>query len=78
MDPTEIAAALGEVGARYIDRLLIADGPRVVVIDDVHWIDPSSAGMVDLLVATAAVRPLVVIATMRPGAEPVVGRPCRA
>jgi class 3 adenylate cyclase len=70
VDPTEIAAALGEVGARYIDRLLISDGPRVVVIDDVHWIDPSSASIVALLVATAEVRPLIIIATMRPGPEP--------
>ena len=37
-------------------RSSTTDGPRVVVLDDVHWIDPSSAGMVELLVATAARR----------------------
>ena len=66
-DPTEIAAALGEVATAYINGTLAADGPRVIVLDDVHWLDASSVGMVELLVATAAVRPLVILATTRPG-----------
>ena len=36
-----------EVADRYVERLLTLDGPRVVVIDDLHWLDPSSVGMVD-------------------------------
>jgi adenylate cyclase len=69
-DPTEAVAALAETATAYIDRLMKADGPRVVVVDDVHWIDPSSGGMVEILVEEAAVRPLVVIVTMRPGVPP--------
>ena len=38
-DPSEIAAMLGEVAGRYIERVLDTDGPRVVVLDDLHWLD---------------------------------------
>ena len=69
-DPAETASALTDVATAYLNGLLITDGPRVVVLDDVHWIDLSSAGMVEIVVATAARRPLVVIATMRPGHDP--------
>ena len=69
-DPAETTVILGEVGMAYLDRLLEADGPRVVVLDDVHWIDTSSQGFLELLVSSAADRPLVVIATMRPGPMP--------
>ena len=44
VDPPAVAAALVEVAGRYIERLLEIAGPRVVVIDDLHWLDPSSAG----------------------------------
>ena len=40
---------LTEVAERYVGRLLETSGPRVIVIDDLHWIDHSSSGMVDLL-----------------------------
>lgn len=69
-DPTETAAILGEVGTAYMQKLLEMDGPRVIVLDDVHWIDTSSVGFVELLVSAAAAWPLVVIATMRPGSDP--------
>ncbi len=69
-DPAETAAVLAEVATSYIDRLVATDGPRVVVVDDVHWVDPSSAGMVELLVRAAATQPIVVLATMRPGPAP--------
>jgi adenylate cyclase len=69
-DPAETAATLAEVATAYVDRLIAADGPRIVVLDDVHWLDTSSAGMAELMVRTAAFRPLVVLATMRPGQAP--------
>ena len=69
-DPAETAAILGEVGIAYIERLLEMDGPRVVVLDDVHWIDTSSVGLLELIVSTAAARSLVLVATMRPGPLP--------
>lgn len=69
-DPAETTAVLAEVAERYIDRLLAASGPRVVVIDDLQWLDPSSDGMVELLVDRTATRPLVVLAASRPGSVP--------
>ena len=69
-DPTETTAALAEVAERYIDRLIESSGPRVVVIDDLQWLDPSSDGMVELLVDRTATQPLVVLAASRPGSAP--------
>jgi adenylate cyclase len=70
-DPTAVTATLTEVAARYIDRLLETAGPRVVVIDDHHWMDPSSVGLVEILVDRAARERLVVLAGTRPGPLPV-------
>jgi adenylate cyclase len=69
-DPAEVAAALLEVAARYVDRLMTTGGPRVVVIDDLHWLDPSSIGMVDLLADATAHHPLVLLVGSRPGHLP--------
>jgi class 3 adenylate cyclase len=69
-DPAEVAAALTEVAERYIGRVLETSGPRVIVIDDLHWIDHSSRGMVELLVTRTATLPLVILAAMRPGPPP--------
>ncbi len=69
-DPGEVSAALAEVASRYIDRLLAVTGPRVVVIDDLQWLDPSSVGMVDLVIERCASHPLVVLAASRPGPLP--------
>jgi class 3 adenylate cyclase len=69
-DPVETATILTEVAAAYVQRMLDTDGPRVVVLDDLHWLDTSSTSMVELLVLTAAAQPLVVLATTRPGMVP--------
>jgi class 3 adenylate cyclase len=69
-DPSEVAAMLTEVAVRYIDQLLVTGGPRVVVVDDLHWLDPSSVGMVELLVAKTGEHPLVILAGTRPAALP--------
>jgi adenylate cyclase len=69
-DPAEVSAGLADVAAQYIDRLLASTGPRVVVIDDLQWLDPSSEGMVDLVVDRCAHHPLIVLAAARPGSLP--------
>jgi adenylate cyclase len=69
-DPAEVAATLVDVGAAYLDRLLETTGPRVVVIDDLHWLDPSSSGMVELLIERTTAHPLLVLAASRPGTMP--------
>ena len=75
-DPAEVSAALGEVAVLYLTSLLESAGPRVVVIDDLHWLDASSAGMVDILIGMTATYPLLVLAGARPGDLPDwAGRP---
>jgi adenylate cyclase len=69
-DPGDVSAALADVAARYVDRLLGSTGPRVIVIDDLQWLDPSSEGMVDLVVDRCARHPLIVLAAARPGQLP--------
>jgi class 3 adenylate cyclase len=69
-DPAEVATALGEVAERYVGKLLETSGPRVIVIDDLHWIDQSSVAMVDLLVERTREMPLVIFCAMRPGPPP--------
>ena len=66
-DPLEVTGTLLEVATRYIERLMTTAGPRVVVIDDLHWLDPSSIGMVELLADTTTRHPLVVLAGSRTG-----------
>ena len=76
IDPAEVASGLTDVARRYIDRLLTLAGPRAVVIDDLHWLDPSSVTLVDLLVEATADRPLVLLAGTRPTGYPAwVDRP---
>jgi len=75
-DPAEVASGLTDVARLYVDRLLTLAGPRAVVIDDLHWLDPSSVTLVDLLVEATADRPLVLLAGTRPTGYPAwVDRP---
>ena len=65
-DPADVAPGVRSVAVRYLERLLDLDGPRVMVVDDVHWLDPSSAGVVEEMVGIAARLPLVVLVGGRP------------
>jgi len=70
-DPAEVTKVLTEVAERYIERLVTVAGPRIIVIDDVHWLDPSSDVMVELIVEATKDRPLIVLAGARPSGIPV-------
>jgi predicted ATPase len=61
------------VAVRYVERLIDLDGPRVIVVDDLHWLDPSSAGIFEELVGMSARLPLVVLVGSRP--DPTRARP---
>jgi class 3 adenylate cyclase len=69
-DPAALTSSLVEVAVRYVDRLIETSGPRVVVVDDLHWLDASSGGMLEVLVERASRLPLVVLAAMRPVPRP--------
>ncbi|HWP63825.1 MAG TPA: AAA family ATPase [Candidatus Binatia bacterium] len=75
-DPALVAATLLEVGTRFVRRLAELEGPRVVVLDDLHWADPSSRPITDHLIAACPELPFLVLATTRPGPLPAwVGLP---
>jgi predicted ATPase len=44
-----------------------ADTPLCLLVEDGHWLDPSSQEMLDLLVAALTRRPIMVLCTTRPG-----------
>jgi len=66
-EPAQVAAALREVATRYAQRIIDAFGPRVVVVDDLHWIDRSSLGLLGRLLETSRDLPFVVLLGSRPG-----------
>lgn len=69
-EPAAVAEAIRRTATRYVERLIDVSGPRLVVVDDLHWLDPSSAGMVDELVGLTARLPLLIVFGMRPGPTP--------
>jgi class 3 adenylate cyclase len=68
-DPQQVARDVRALAVRYTERLLEVGGPRVIVVDDLHWLDPSSAGVFDELVAIAGRRPLLLLIASRPVAD---------
>lgn len=69
-EPAEVARAIRDLARRYVDRLLDVSGPRIIVIDDLHWLDPSSASMIDEMVRATTHRPLILVVGTRPGQSP--------
>lgn len=45
---------------------LLADGPVVVAVEDVHWADPSTRELAEALLAVTDAAPLLVVLTLRP------------
>jgi adenylate cyclase len=72
-DPAQVAEGLREVAGRYATRLIEVSGPRVIVADDLHWLDPSSVGMLDALLEVTTRQPLAIVAGTRPGRTPADG-----
>ncbi|HEX9525072.1 MAG TPA: BTAD domain-containing putative transcriptional regulator, partial [Reyranella sp.] len=52
-------------------------GPVLIVVEDAHWIDPTSQDLVDRMVAHTASRPVLLVVTFRPEFQPTawVGQP---
>jgi predicted ATPase len=66
---------------RTLDALLAwvtqvsAERPTVVVVEDFHWIDPSTRELLGMLVEQVPAAPLLVVVTARPAADiPWIGR----
>ena len=78
-------AALGRMGPgelqkqtfaawRTLTSRLVAAGPAVLVLEDLHWADPTSLRLTLELARLAAGRRLLVLATGRPEAVPALDR----
>jgi class 3 adenylate cyclase/tetratricopeptide (TPR) repeat protein len=60
------------------DRLdgAAAQGPVLIVFEDVHWIDPTSLDLLDRTIARVAHLPVLLVVTFRPELQPTwVGQP---
>jgi predicted ATPase len=69
LSPVEMQAALRLVTRRWISRM-VAEQPRCIVVDDYHWVDPSSRLLVDEMIRMTAELPLVVLSGTRPEVVP--------
>jgi class 3 adenylate cyclase len=69
-DPAEVVRVVLEVALLYTRRLAEAYGPRVIVVDDVHWADRSSLPMLEQLVRETPGLPFVVLVGSRPAPRP--------
>ena len=56
-----------EVAQVYLERLLSSEGPRVIIVDDLHWLDPSSFGMIEEAVDAVTRYPALLLMSTRPG-----------
>ena len=51
-------------------RRLVRDSPGCLVVEDIHWLDPSTAEFLDRLSASMHDMPLLILVTARSDAEP--------
>ena len=64
LDSEALARLVLRAGYRLFERL-VQDAPVVLVIDDVHWLDGSSAALIEHLLPIAASSPLLIVALGR-------------
>jgi adenylate cyclase len=70
MGPEELQRATFSVLCSVVKRLAAA-GPTVIVLEDLHWADPTSLRLTRRLAGLAAERSLLILATSRPDAAVV-------
>ena len=65
MEPPMLRAGIFDTVTRLVERLASAQ-PLVLVMDDVHWIDPTSLDLLEALLPLTEHSPLLIIASFRP------------
>ncbi|MFE0590086.1 AAA family ATPase [Micromonospora echinospora] len=73
-DGTDRADADAAERAVELVRRAAAEGPLVLVVDDLHWADPTTLRVWATLGGQAAELPLLLVAAARSGSGPVAGR----
>jgi len=69
IDPEEFQAGLRLATHLWVSRM-VSGKPRCIVIDDFHWMDPSSRAVMDIMIRMAADLPVVILTGSRPPAMP--------
>lgn len=58
-------------GMDLLARLLVSDAtPTLIVVEDVHWADPSTGELIGEAIRRASERPTMIVATTRPEFDP--------
>jgi class 3 adenylate cyclase len=68
-DSADFQLGLTMAAHLWISRM-VSGKPRCIVVDDYHWVDPSSRQLVDIMISMAGDLPLVVLTGSRPPAVP--------
>jgi class 3 adenylate cyclase/tetratricopeptide (TPR) repeat protein len=76
--PEELRRAAFRALRTVISRLVPSRRPGVIVLEDLHWADPTSLSFTRELLALTRDRPLLILATARPDAGPEVDALARA
>jgi predicted ATPase len=71
-NPARVAVAVRELAIRYGERLVEVAGPRIIIIDDVQWLDPSSAVMIEELIGLTTRLRLIILFGTRPRSGPMM------
>ena len=75
LSPAQRKSALISALAGWIAGIA-ARQPLLLVLEDAHWIDPTTQELITRLIATVAVMPVLIVVTARPNfASPWSGRP---
>jgi DNA-binding winged helix-turn-helix (wHTH) protein len=77
----EIVGATGQRMLREIGvalQVLSSDKPLLLVIEDLHWADPSTIDLISILARSRAPAKLMVIATYRPADVTLSGHPLKS
>jgi DNA-binding CsgD family transcriptional regulator len=71
VEPGEAAPDMYTIGLAVLDvlHLLVEGGPVLVALDDVQWLDPSSAGVLQIVFRRLRDEPVGVLATLRRALE---------
>ena len=69
VNPADLKTGFELATAMWVSRM-VSGKPRCVVMDDFHWIDPSSRFLMDIMIRLSGNLPLVVLAGSRPPATP--------
>jgi predicted ATPase/class 3 adenylate cyclase len=70
LDAAESRERLQATVATFLERMLMM--PTLIVVEDAHWLDDASRGLLQEVAGSLMPRPWLVLVTSRPSGEPIV------